>query len=174
MHSRFGPLFKRRTVWTKLKWRRFNTDSCKGHPVKEPRRKLRKPTTDEISAYMSSLAKARWKYYRERVARGEITAANYVYRPRGPMPPQSKAKQDLTRWEHQVANARLVRLALGEIKLSARQVERMAETMARKRRRPHLRFGGQPPKQWHSVHYGRKTAAKTSAQIRDQLRRLFL
>ena len=56
---------------------------------------------------MRSLAKARWKLYAERVARGEITADNYVYRPRGPMSPHSKAQQDLTRWEGQIANARL-------------------------------------------------------------------
>jgi hypothetical protein len=124
--------------------------------VKEPRRKLLMLTRAEISAYMSSLSKARWKRYAERVARGEISAENYVYRPRGPMPPQSKAQQNLTRWENQIANARLVRLALEGKKLSARQIERMAETAtSRKRPRPHLRFGGQPPKQWHSVHYSR-------------------
>lgn len=103
---------------------------------------------------MRSLAKARWKSYADRVACGEITAENYVYRPRGPMPPQSKAKQDLTRWERQIANARLVRLALDGRKLSARQIERMAET-SRKRRRPHLRFGGRPPKHWNSLQYRR-------------------
>jgi len=129
--------------------------------VKENRRNLRTPTADEVSAYMRSLSKARWKRYAERVARGEITAANYVYRPRGPMPPYSKAKQDLTRWENQIAKAQLVGLALEGQKLSPRQIERMAETTLRRRkRRPHLRFGGQPPKHWHSVHYGRKRAAK--------------
>jgi hypothetical protein len=131
--------------------------------VKEPRRKLRTPTAAEISAYMRSLSKARWKHYAERVARGEIRPENYVYRPRGPMAPHSKAKQDLTRWENQIANARLVRLALDGTKLSARHIERTVETMlSRKRPRPHLRFGGQPPKEWNSVHYGRK-AARTSA-----------
>jgi len=127
--------------------------------VKELRRKFRTPTAAEISAYMGSLSKARWGYYRERVARGEITANNYVYRPRGPMPPHSKAQQDLTRLERQIANARLVRFALEGRKLSEREIERsVAKTRSRKR--PHLRFGGQPPKQWHSVHYGRKGAAK--------------
>jgi hypothetical protein len=106
---------------------------------------------------MSSLAKARWKRYAERVARGEITAENYIYRPRGPMPPHSKAKQDLTRWENQIASARLVRLALDGTKLSTRQIERTVQqtTLGRKGPRLHLRFGGKPPRQWHSVHYGR-------------------
>ena len=123
--------------------------------MKEARRKLRTPIADEISAYMGSLAKARWARYADSVARGEISAENYVYRPRGPMPPHSKAKQDLTRWERQIANARLVRLALEGRKMSERQVERMAQaTLSRKRRRLHLRFGGKPPRQWHSVHYG--------------------
>ena len=103
---------------------------------------------------MGSLVEKRWTRYAERVARGEITADNYVYRPRGPMPPHSKAKQDLTRWERQIANARLVRLALEGRKLSANKIERVAQTtLSRKRPRLHLRFGGQPPKQWHSVHY---------------------
>jgi hypothetical protein len=108
---------------------------------------------------MRALAERRWHKYRLQVARGEITAENYVYRPRGPMPPQSKAKQDLTRWENQIANARAVRLALEGRKVSPRQIERMAETI-RRRKRPHLRFGGQPPKHWHSAHYGRRDAAK--------------
>jgi hypothetical protein len=135
----------------------------KGRPVKEPRRKLCTPTAAEISAYMRSLVERRWKRYADRVARGEVSGDNYVYRPRGPMPPRSKAKQNLTRWENQIANARLVRLALEGRKLSARKIQRMAETtLSGKRPRLHLRFGGQPPKQWHSMHYGRK-AAKTSA-----------
>jgi hypothetical protein len=46
---------------------------------------------------MCSLASERWDKYRLRVERREITAANYVYRPRSPMAPESKAKQDLTR-----------------------------------------------------------------------------
>jgi hypothetical protein len=46
--------------------------------------------------------------------RGEITAENYVYAPRGPMPPHSKAKQDFSRWERQIVNARFARLALEE------------------------------------------------------------
>ena len=92
---------------------------------------------------MSSLVEARWKRYADRVARGEITADNYVYQPRGPMPPHSKAKQDLTRWENQIANAQLVRFALEGRKLSARQVEQMAKgNLSRKRRRLHLRFDG--------------------------------
>jgi hypothetical protein len=129
----------------------------KGHPVKEHRAKIRTPTTAEISAYMGSLAKARWKNYRERIASGEITAATYVYRPRGPMPPHSKAQQNLTRWERQIANAQLVRFALEGRKFSRQQLERVAETtLSRKRPRLHLRFGGRPPKHWHSVHYGRK------------------
>ena len=129
--------------------------------MKESRRKLRTPTTAEISAYMRSLAKARWKRYSDRVARGEITAENYVYRPRGPMPPHSKAKQDLTRLERQIAKARLVRFALEGRKLSARQIERITETpLSRNRPRPHLRFGGKVPKQWHSAHYGRKKPEK--------------
>lgn len=129
--------------------------------MKENRRNLRTPTADEVSAYMGALSKARWKRYAERVARGEISAENYACRPRGPMPPRSKAQQHLTRWENQIANARLVRLALEGRKLSSRQIERMAETaLSLTRPRPHLRFGGRPPKQWHSVHYGRKRAAK--------------
>jgi hypothetical protein len=76
--------------------------------VKASRRKLRTPTAAEISAYMRSLVERRWKRYVERVASGEITAENYVYRPRGPMRSHSKARQDLTRWENQIANARLV------------------------------------------------------------------
>ena len=86
------------------------------------------PTAAEMSGYTSSLSKARWEYYRERVASSEISADNYVYRPRGPMPPHSKAQQNLTRWENQIAHARLVRVALEGRKLSARQIERMAET----------------------------------------------
>ena len=87
------------------------------------------------------------------------------YRPRGPMSPHSKARQNLTRWENQIVNARLVRLALDGTKLSRRQIERVPETTLNQNRpRLHLRFGGQPPKHWHSVHYGRKKAAKTSAQ----------
>jgi len=80
--------------------------------VRKPRPNFRTPTAAEISAYMGSLSKARWKRYAERVACGEISAENYVYQRRGPMPPHSKAQQDLTRWEHQIAYARLVRLAL--------------------------------------------------------------
>jgi hypothetical protein len=110
---------------------------------------------------MGSLAKARWKHYAKRVARGEITAENYVYRPRGPMPPHSKAQQALTRWENQIAKTRSIRLALDGTNLSSRQIAQIAETtLSRKKPRPHLRFGGQPPKQWHSVHYGRRGAAK--------------
>ena len=132
-----------------------------GYTVKEPRRKFRAPRAAEISAYMGSLAKERWKRYAERIVRGDVTAKNYVYRPRGPMPPQSKARQDLTRWERQIAKARLVCLALEGQKLSARQIEQIAQaTASRKKQRPHLRFGGQPPKHWHSVHYGRKKAPK--------------
>jgi hypothetical protein len=105
---------------------------------------------------MRSLAQARWKRYAERVASGEITADKYVYRPRGPMPPQSKAKQDFTRWERQITNAQLVRFALEGRKLSRRQLERIGRTaLNRKSRRPHLRFGGQQPKQWHSIHHER-------------------
>jgi hypothetical protein len=68
----------------------------KGHPVRKARRKLRTPTADEVSAHMRSLAKARWKGYADRVARGEINKENYVYRPRGPMPPHSKAGRQIT------------------------------------------------------------------------------
>ena len=75
-------------------------------------RKLHTPTAAEISAHMRSPAERRWKRHAERVARGEISADNYVYRPRGPMPPHSKAKQDLTRWERQIGNAQFVRFAL--------------------------------------------------------------
>jgi hypothetical protein len=113
-------------------------------------REICTPTRAELSAYMRSLAVKRWQYYRDRVARGEITAGNYVYRPRGPMSQHSKAKHDLTRWENQFANVRLVRLALEGENLSKRQLERMAGT-TRKRRRLHLRFGGKPPRQRHSV-----------------------
>jgi hypothetical protein len=124
--------------------------------VRNPRRKLPTPNADEISAYMRSLVEKRWKRHADRVARGEINEENYVYRPRGPMPPHSKAKQDLTRWERRIANARLVRFALEGNKLSRQQLERMAETtLNRRKQRLDLRFGGQPPKQWHSVHYSR-------------------
>lgn len=58
------------------------------------RKTFRTPTAAEISAHMRSLAKARWKHYAARVAWGEITAENYVYKPRGPMPHDSKAEQD--------------------------------------------------------------------------------
>jgi hypothetical protein len=118
--------------------------------VRNPRAKLQTPSSAEISAYMRSLTVKRWKRYAERVARGEITADNYAYRPRGPMPPHSKTQQDFTRFEHQIAKARLVRIALEGGKLSPRMVE---ATLSRNRARLHLRFGGQPPKQWHSVHY---------------------
>jgi hypothetical protein len=118
---------------------------------------------------MGSLAKSRWKLHVERVARGDITAENYLYRPRGPMPPHSKAQQNLTRWERQIANARLVRLALEGRKLSTRKIERVAQTtLSRKRRRPHLRFGGQTPKLWHSVHYGR-SIKRSAKDIRAEL-----
>jgi hypothetical protein len=120
--------------------------------MRDPRREIRTTTRAELSAYMRSLAIKRWKKYRLRVARGEITAANYVYRPRGPMAPQSKAKQDLTRWEDQLASARLLRAALNGEKLSKRQLTRMTEeTLSRKKRRLHLRFGGKPPKQWQKT-----------------------
>lgn len=132
--------------------------------MRNPRSNFRTPTAAEVSAYMRSLAIKRWRRYAERAARGEISVDNYVYQPRGPMPPQSKAKQNLTRWENQIAKAQLVRLALEGRKLSPRQIERMAETtLGRKRPRLHLRFGGQPPKHWHCVHYGRKKAADTSS-----------
>jgi hypothetical protein len=134
--------------------------------VRKAVRKFPTPTTDELSAYMRSLVALRWKRHAARVACGEITAENYVYRPRGPMPPHSKAKQDLTHWENQIANARLTRLALEGRKLSSRKIELMAEmTLGRKKRRLHLRFGGQPPKEWHSVHYRRlvKKTTETSA-----------
>jgi hypothetical protein len=118
---------------------------------------------------MRSLVEKRWKRYAERVASGEITADNYVYRPRGPMPPHSKAKQNLTRLERQIANARLVRLALEGRKLSAGQIERIAgTTLNRNKPRLHLRFGGQPPKQGHSVHYGR-SIKKSAKDIRAEL-----
>jgi len=83
----------------------------------------KRPPQSEISAYMRLLVEKRWQKYRLRVARGEITAENYVYRPRGPMPAHSKARQALTRLENQIAKARLVRLALEGTKLSARQIE---------------------------------------------------
>ena len=137
--------------------------------MRKARRQFPEPTAAEVSAYMGSLAEKRWKRHADRVARGEITADNYVYRPRGPMPPHSKAKQDLTRWERQIANARLVRLALEGRKLSANKIERVAQTtLSRKRPRLHLRFGGQPPKQWHSVHYGR-SIKKSAKDIRAEL-----
>jgi hypothetical protein len=60
------------------------------------------------------------------------------------------------------SSPKLVRLSLEGRKLSPRQIERMAETtLIRKRRGLHLRFGGQPPKHWHSVRYGRREAAKS-------------
>jgi hypothetical protein len=125
----------------------------------KPTEQVRKLTAGELSAHMRSLVEIRWKRYAERVARGEITAENYVYRPRGPMPPEVKAKQDMTRWEHQIANAQLVRFALQGRKLTPREVEQLAAktTGVKRRRRPHLRFGGEPPKQWHSVHYSRSS-----------------
>jgi hypothetical protein len=79
-----------------------------------PKRTLHTVTSVEVSAHMRSLAERRWKRYAERIARGEITAENYVYTPRGPMPPHSKAKQDFSRWERQIVNARFARLALEE------------------------------------------------------------
>ena len=107
--------------------------------MRKQREKLATPTAADIPAHMRSLSNERWKRYAERVARGEITAENYVYRPRGPMSPHSKAKQDLTRLEPQIATARLVRLAFEGRKLSPRQIERMVETTTGcKRRRPHL------------------------------------
>jgi hypothetical protein len=42
---------------------------------------------------MRSLVERRWQYYRERIARGEINAENYVYRPRGPMPPGQRRSE---------------------------------------------------------------------------------
>src|SRR6266849_255382 len=54
-------------------------------------------------------------------------------------------------------------------KLSANKIERVAQTtLSRKRPRLHLRFGGQPPKQWHSVHYGR-SIKKSAKDIRAEL-----
>jgi hypothetical protein len=41
---------------------------------------------------MRSLVERRWKRYVERVASGEITAENYVYRPRGPMRVNTRSK----------------------------------------------------------------------------------
>jgi len=81
------------------------------------------------------------------------------------MPPHSKAKQSLTRWEREIANARLVRLALDGRKLSPRMVE---ATLSRKKPRLHMRFGGQPPKQWHSVHY-RPSIEKAAKRIRTKI-----
>ena len=134
--------------------------------MRKPRRKVHTPTPAEISAYMRSLVAVRWKRYADRVAGGEITAGNYVYRPRGLMPSHSKAKQDLTRWERQIASARLVRLALEGRKLSTRKIERVAETTLNRRRlRPHLRFGGQPPKHWHSVHYRLSSKGRPSISV---------
>jgi hypothetical protein len=101
---------------------------------------------------MRSLAIKRWQKYRLRVASGEITADNYVYRPRGPMSEQSKAKHDLTRWENQLANGRLVRLALDREKLSKRRLAQITEkARSSKRQRLHLRFDGKPSRQRHSV-----------------------
>jgi hypothetical protein len=83
----------RRKIYTHLR-----NDAASGrHEAQTTRRNFHSPTTEEVSAYMRSLAARRWQKYRSRVARGEITAENHVYRPRGPMPPESKAKQDLTR-----------------------------------------------------------------------------
>jgi hypothetical protein len=112
---------------------------------------------------MRSLAEKRWKLYTDRVERGEITEDNYVYRPRGPMPWNLKTEIDLKRLNRQIVNAQLVRFALEGRKLSRRQIERMVQaTLSPKRRRLHLRFGGQQPKQWHSLHYDRlmKNATK--------------
>jgi hypothetical protein len=125
--------------------------------------KIPTPTAAELSAYMRSLAQRRWKLDGERVACGEITAENYVYRPLGPMPWNLKSERDLKRWDRQITNAQLVRFALEGRKLSARQIDRMVKaTLSPKRPRLHLRFGGQQPKQWHSLHYDRliKKAAK--------------
>ena len=58
------------------------------------------------------------------------------------MPPHLKAQQDLNRWECQIANARLVRLALDGRKLPRQELERMAQAaLCRKRPRLHLSFG---------------------------------
>ena len=65
--------------------------------------------------------------------------------------------------ERQIVNARLVRFALEGHRLSRRQLERIAETtLNRRKQRLYLRFGGQPPKHWHSLHYARliEAAAK--------------
>lgn len=124
--------------------------------MRQRRAELSTPTADEVSAYMASLAEARWKRYAERVARGEITADNYLYRPRGPMSPEMKAERDLTRWERQIANAQLVRFALEGRKLSGRKIQALAgRSEAARKTRPHLRFNGKRPRQWHSAHYNR-------------------
>jgi hypothetical protein len=114
------------------------------------------PAAAEVSSYMRSLAEKRWKLYAERVACGEISAENYVYKPRGPLPWNLKTERDLKRWERQIANAQLVRFALEGRKLSRREIERMVQaTRSPRRSRLHLRFGGQPPRYWSSVHYDR-------------------
>jgi hypothetical protein len=144
-----------------------------GHSVRRARGPFRTPTVTELSDYMRTLAQIRWAKYRDRVECGEITAENYVYRPRGPMPPEVKAKQEMTRWQHQIASVRLIRLALDGRKLSPRRVERIVAetTTGRKKQRPHMRFGGKPPKHWHSVHY-RPFIERTAGHIREQLTEL--
>jgi hypothetical protein len=127
------------------------------------------PAVVEVSSYMRSLVEKRWKLYTERVARGEITADNYAYRPLGPLPWNLKSERDLKRLNRQITNALLVRFALEGRKLSRRQIEQMVQaTLSPKRRRLHLRFGGQQPKQWHSLHHDRlmKNATK---EIRAEL-----
>ena len=88
--------------------------------MREQRRKYLKPTGAELSTHMRSLVRMRWKYHRERVARRDHLQTTTSTCPRGPMPPRSKAQQDFTRWERQVANAQLVRLALERRNLLAR------------------------------------------------------
>jgi hypothetical protein len=118
---------------------------------------------------MCALIEIRWSRYAKRVESGEITAENFAYRPRGPMPSRSKAVRDLARWERQLANAQLVRFALEGKKLPGREIRKLSEkVIVTKKKRPHLRFGGKPPKEWHSVRYG-TLIEKAVKRIRERL-----
>jgi hypothetical protein len=75
------------------------------------KRTVRKLMASELSARMRSLIEKCWAKYRARIERGDITAEDFVYRPRGPMRPKIEAKQDQTHSKNQIATAHLVHLA---------------------------------------------------------------
>jgi hypothetical protein len=130
----------------------------KGHPASEKimsqkTGKVQTPNADEISAHMRALAEKRWKRSAERVASGEITADNYVYRPRGPMSPHSKDKQDLTRWERQIANAQFVRFALDGRKAEGGQRRKYVHLL--RRRVARFDLADEPSSQARALGHGR-------------------